>query len=202
MGSSAVGTTPNRNFAAAFAELEASRWLPLALLATGTLSAAVTPHAPLAAFAAMAGVMLNTRKAIGVAGLIWLIDQVAGVGLRGYPIGPLSLTWAVVMAAGTAAVALLASQGTAFARRNWSGHALWSLIALSGGFLLYQGAIVLIHPAVVDGHAMGAEVVGRLLRQQFIWGGGLALAHGLWLQRRHAISTFDQFPREGNEQDG
>ena len=138
MGSSAVGTTPNRNFAAAFAELEASRWLPLALLATGTLSAAVTPHAPLAAFAAMAGVMLNTRKAIGVAGLIWLIDQVAGVGLRGYPVGPLSLTWAVVMAAGTAAVALLASQGPAFARRNWNGHALWSLIALSGGFLLYQ----------------------------------------------------------------
>ena len=91
------------------AELEASRWLPLALLATGTLSAAVTPHAPLAAFAAMSGVILKTRKAIGVAGLIWLIDQVAGVGLRGYPIGPLSLTWAVVMAAGTAAVALLAS---------------------------------------------------------------------------------------------
>ena len=56
---------------------------------------------------------------------------------------------------------------------------------------------MLIHPAVVDGHAMGAEVVGRLLRQQFIWGGGLALAHGLWLQRRHTISTFDQFPREG-----
>ena len=86
--------------------------------------------------------------------------------------------------------------------RRYDPINLWSLIALSGGFLLYQGAIVLIHPAVVDGHAMGAEVVGRLLRQQFIWGGGLALAHGLWLQRRHAISTFDQFPREGNEQDG
>ena len=202
MGSTAAGATPNRSFAAAFAELEASRWLPLALLAAGTLSAVVTPHAPLAAFAAMGGVMLNTRKAIGIAGLIWLIDQAAGVGLRGYPMEPLSITWAIVMGAGTAAVALLASQSPAFARRNWSGHALWSLIALSGGFVLYQGAIVLIHPAVVDGHAMGAEVVGRLLHQQFIWGGALALAHGLLLRCRHTIPTFDQFPREGNEQDG
>ena len=42
------------------------------------------------------------------------------------------------MGAGTAAVALMNSQSPAFARRNWSGHALWILIALSGLFLLYQ----------------------------------------------------------------
>ena len=86
------------------------------------------------------------------------------------------------MGAGTVAVAFLASQGPGFRRRSWSGHALWSLLALTGGFLLYQGTIALVDPVIVDGHTLGADVITGLLRQQLVWGGALALGHGLWLR--------------------
>ena len=121
---------------------------------------------------------------MAVALLIWLIDQAAGLGLRGYPLEQLSVTWALVMGSGTVAVALLASQGPGLRRRSWSGHALWSLLALVGGFLLYQSTIVLVYPVIVDGHTMGADVITGLLRQQLAWGGALMLGHGLWMQSK------------------
>ena len=184
IGSKQTPEQRGAGFASAFAEIEASRWLPLGLLAAGTLSAVVTPHAPLAAFAAASGVLLRPRRAVAVALLIWLIDQASGLGLRGYPLEQLSVTWALVMGSGTVAVALLASQGPGLRRRSWSGHALWSLLALVGGFLLYQSTIVLVYPVIVDGHTMGADVITGLLRQQLAWGGALMLGHGLWMQSK------------------
>ena len=130
----------------------------------------------------MGGVMLRPRRAMAVASLIWLIDQVAGLMLRGYPLEQLSMTWAAVMGAGALAVSLLFSQGPDFCRRSWGGHALWSLLALMGGFLLYQGTIALVYPVIVDGHSLGAEVIGRLLQQQLAWGGALAAGHAVWLR--------------------
>ena len=109
-------------------------------------------------------------------------DQATGFGLRGYPLEQLSLTWAVVMGAGTVAVAFLVSQGPGFRRRSWSGHALWSLLALTGRFLLYQGTIALVYPVIVDGHTLRADVIIGLLRQQLVWGEALALGHGLLLR--------------------
>ena len=184
IGSKQTPEQRRAGFASTFAEIEASRWLPLGLLAAGTLSAVVTPHAPLAAFAATSGVLLRPRRAVAVALLIWLIDQASGLGLRGYPLEQLSVTWALVMGSGTVAVALLASRGPGFRRRSWSGHALWSLLALVGGFLLYQSTIVLVYPVIVDGHTMGADVITELLRQQLAWGGALMLGHGLWMQNK------------------
>ena len=188
IGSKPAPKQQTTEFGSAFAALEANRWLPLGLLAAGTLAAVVTPHAPLAAFAAMSGVMLRPSRGVAVALLIWLIDQATGFGLRGYPLEQLSLTWAVVMGAGTVAVAFLASQGPGFRRRSWRAHALWSLLALTGGFLLYQGTIALVYPVIVDGHSIGADVITGLLHQQLVWGGALALGHGLWL-RLNIIQT-------------
>ena len=182
IGSNQAPQQKAAGFEAAFHQLESNRWLPLGLIAAGTLSSVVTPHAPLAAFAAMGGVMLRPRRAMAVVSLIWLIDQATGVALRGYPIEQLSMTWAAVMGAGALAVSLLFSQGPGFCRRSWGGHALWSLLALTGGFLLYQGTIALVYPVIVDGHSLGAEVIGGLLQQQLAWGGALAAGHALWLR--------------------
>ena len=107
IGSKPAPKHQTTEFGSAFAAIEANRWLPLGLLAAGTLGAVATPHAPLAAFAAMSGVLLRPRRAVAVALLIWLIDQAAGFGPRGYPLKQLPLTWAVVMGAGTVAVAFL-----------------------------------------------------------------------------------------------
>ena len=189
IGSTQAPQQKATSFEAAFHQLESNRWLPLGLIAAGTLSSVVTPHAPLAAFAAMGGVMLRPRRAMAVVSLIWLIDQAAGVALRGYPIEQLSMTWAAVMGAGALAVSLLFSQGPGFCRRSWGGHALWSLLALTGGFLLYQGTIALVYPVIVDGHSLGAEVIGGLLRQQLAWGGALAAGHALWLRSIFGSTT-------------
>ena len=150
--------------------------------AAGLLAAVVTPPRTAGSFFGDERCDAAPRRAVAVALLIWLIDQATGFGPRGYPLEQLSLTWAVVMGAGTVAVALLASQGPGFRRRSWSGHALWSLLVLTGGFLLYQGTIALVYPVIVDGHTLGADVITELLRQQLVWGGALALGHGLWLR--------------------
>ena len=182
IGSNQAPQEKAASFEAAFHQLESNRWLPLGLIAAGTLSLVVTPHAPLATFAAMGGVMLRPRRTMAVVSLIWLIDQAAGVVLRGYPTEQLSMTWAAVMGAGALAVSLLFCQGPGFCRRSWGGHALWSLLALTGGFLLYQGTIALVYPVIVDGHSLGAEVIGGLLQQQLAWGGALAAGHAVWLR--------------------
>jgi len=153
------------SFEAAFNQVENSRWLLLGLIAAGTLSSVITPHAPLAVLAAIGGVVLMPRRAMEVTLLIWLIDQAAGLALRGYPIEQLSMSWAAVMGAGALAVSLLFSHGPGFCRRSWGGHTLWSLLSLMGGFLLYQGTIALVYPVNVDCHSIGAEVISGLLQQ-------------------------------------
>ena len=160
-----------------------SRWLPFSLLALGAASNAIYAHAPLVAFAAMSGVILNRRRAIVIAVLIWFMNQAIGFGLRGYPLDTIAFTWGALMGIGTLLVVTFASIRPGLNQSSWAGHWLWVVIALIGGFVLYQGLIMLAYPVMADGHSMGWDIIAKLFVKHVMWTGAIALGHGALLWR-------------------
>ncbi|MEM9119428.1 MAG: hypothetical protein AAGD09_16345 [Cyanobacteria bacterium P01_F01_bin.56] len=179
-------------FDQAWRSLAINRWSPLALLTLGTASNVMYAHMPLVAFAVISGLALPRRRAIAVAMLIWVINQAAGFGLRGYPFTMTALTWGALMGLGTLLVVTFASWRPGFAQTTWSGHGLWLAIALLVGFGLYQGLILLVHPLMADGHWMDWAIVVKLFGKQALWTGIMALAHGLLLWRQFTRIALSQ----------
>jgi hypothetical protein len=131
----------------------------------------------------MSGVMLNRRQAILVASLIWLVNQAIGFSVRNYPFSATALTWGALMGIGTMLVVAFASIRPGFSQSSWAGHFLWVALALIGGFVLYQGLMVLAYPLLADGHFMGWEIIVKLWIKQVMWAGAIALGHGVLLWR-------------------
>lgn len=183
MISSSTKLSRSAGFFRGLRSLAYSRWLSFALLALGTASNAIYAHTPLVAFAAMSGVALNRRRAIAIALLIWFMNQVIGFGLRGYPLGATAFTWGFLMGIGTLLVVTFASLRPGFSQSSWVGHGLWVAIALIGGFVLYQGLIMLAYPVVMDGHFIGLDMIAKLFIKELMWTGAIALGHGVLLWR-------------------
>ncbi|MEB3213336.1 MAG: hypothetical protein VKL39_18445 [Leptolyngbyaceae bacterium] len=181
---SSTAVSKSVDFSRGWRSLAHSPWLPFALLALGTASNAVYAHTPLVAFAAMSGVVLNRRRAIAIALLIWFVNQIIGFGLRGYPLNTTAFTWGALMGIGTLLVVTFSSIRPGFSQSSWAGHGVWVAIALIGGFVLYQGLIMLAYPVIADGHFMGLDIIAKLFVKQAMWTGAIALGHGalLWQQ--------------------
>lgn len=170
-------------FAEGWRSLSRGRLVFLALLALGTGSNAIYAHPPLVAFAVLSGVTVGRRRAMTTALLIWLVNQVIGFGVRGYPFSTTAFIWGVVMGLGTVLVSALASLRPRFSQTAWLGHWLWVAIALIGGFVLFQGPILLLYPVLADGHFMDWGIVAKLFQKDAIWTGAIALGHSLLLWR-------------------
>lgn len=170
-------------FAKGWRSLADSPWMSFALLTLGSASNIIYAHAPLVALATIAGVTLTRRRAIAVALLIWSVNQAIGFGWRGYPLTGVALTWGGLMAIGTLLVVVIASWRPNFARATLAGHFLWLGIALLGGFILYQGIIVLAFPVLAEGHQMGWGIIGKLFLKQLLWTGAIAVGHAFLLKR-------------------
>ncbi|MEO0647670.1 MAG: hypothetical protein AAFZ17_16185 [Cyanobacteria bacterium J06650_10] len=179
-----IASSEQVDFSYEWRSLAHSRWLPFALLTLGTASNVTYAHTPLVAFAAMSGVVLNRRRAIATALLIWLVNQAIGFGVRGYPLSATAFTWGALMGIGTLLVVAFASIRPGFSQASWAGHFLWIAIALLGGFVLYQGLIMLAYPVIADGHFMSWEIISNLFVKQVMWTGAIALGHGLGLLRQ------------------
>lgn len=181
-----TSTTPSEHidFSYGWRSLAHGRWVPFSLLALGTASNVIYAHTPLVAFAVMSGVTLNRRREIATALIIWLVNQAIGFGLRGYPLSTTAFIWGALMGIGTLLVVSFASIRPGFSQSSWAGHALWIAIALLGGFVLYQGPIMLAYPAMADGHFMSGEIIAKLFVKQAMWTGAIALGHGVGLWRQ------------------
>jgi len=155
------------------------------LLAGGIASAIVYPHAPLAAFAAMAGVSLPRQRAIALIGILWLVNQGLGFWMRDYPLTGISFGWGAVMGSGALLAAVLASWRPGFSQRSWAGYLGWGAIAIFGSFAVYQGLIVAVFPVLAAGHGMDAALVARLLGTHLRWVGAIAPVYALLLFLSH-----------------
>jgi hypothetical protein len=160
-----------------------ARWMQFILLALAVASNAIYAHTPLVAFAVMSGVMLTRHRAVAIAILIWFVNQAIGFGLRGYPLSATAFIWGALMGLGVVLVVAFASIRPRFSRTSLVGYFFWVMLALIGGFALYQGLIMLAYPMLANGHTMGWDVIARLFRKQVIWTGAIALGHGALFQR-------------------
>ncbi|MEM9151128.1 MAG: hypothetical protein AAGB19_11820 [Cyanobacteria bacterium P01_F01_bin.3] len=171
------------DFSNGWRSLALSRWLPFTLLTLGAASNVVYAHTPLAAFAVVSGVMLNRQRAIATALLIWFVNQAVGFGLREYPLNATAFAWGALMGLGMVLAVVFASIRPRFSQLSWAGHVLWLVIAFLGGFVLYQGLIMMAYPMMADGHFMDWTTIAKLFRKQAIWAGAIALGHGVFLWR-------------------
>lgn len=138
------------------------------LLAVGSASSLIYPHAPLVSFATLAGITLNRKQAVISALLIWFVNQFYGFTIRHYPLSAIALLWGVTMGLGTIVVTLIASVQPTFSRRSWVGQSIWLGMALLLGFATYQSSILLVSQWV-GMHGLTADVLMRIFVRDLVW---------------------------------
>lgn len=149
-----------------------SRLWQYCLLAIGSASSLVYPHAPLVSVATLAGITLSRRQAIVSALLIWFVNQFYGFTIRHYPLTAIALLWGVSMGMGTVAVALIASMQPKFSQRSWLRQSVWLGIALLLGFTVYQSGTLLVNQWV-EMHGLTADVFLRIFVREVVWASAL-----------------------------
>jgi hypothetical protein len=96
---------------------EAGRWIWIALIVTS--GACLTPFfacvTPFAALATLAALNLGRRDMFAVVGLVWLVNQVIGYGILGYPWTWDSAAWGLAIGA-SVGLAVLAATGLSITR--------------------------------------------------------------------------------------
>ncbi len=164
------------------------------LIFVGCVSSLIYPHAPLVGFSAVAGNTLTRKKALMSIMAIWLANQLYGFIIRQYPQTWESLLWGIVMGLGTLFVTGLVTLRPTFCQRVW-GHCLWLVISVIGGYLLYEGAVILI-AQLMGVHGLTLAILWRIFLKNCLWGIGLSLIHGC------VVSVMMQFsPRYSSQSD-
>jgi hypothetical protein len=138
------------------------------LIAIGSASSFIYPHAPLVSFAALAGISLNRKQAVVSVGLIWFVNQFYGFAIRHYPFTAIAFLWGLSMGLATVAVALIASVQPKFSHRSWIGQSAWLGTALLLGFTVYQSSALLVNQWVRM-HGLTADVFLRILVRDIAW---------------------------------
>jgi hypothetical protein len=179
--------------------LSSNRLWILSLLVLGSISSVIYAHAPLVAFAVMAGTTLKRRKAFMLAITVWLINQLYGYLLRQFPLTLESLGWGLLMLIGAVLVAGLAALRPQFSRASWSGHLLWTSVAAVVGFALFEGLILLA--LMTSDHGMDSATMLKLFSKEMIWTTAIALFHRLSISLiPHSYRLRTHYPRSLSHQ--
>ncbi len=146
------------------------------LIAIGSASSLIYPHAPLVSLATLAGITLSRRQAIICAGLIWFVNQFYGFTIRHYPLSAITFLWGISMGVGAIVVTLIASIQPEFSRRSWLGQSAWVGIALLLGFAAYESSTLLVNQWV-GMHGLTPKVFLRMFVRDGIWAIALFALH-------------------------
>ncbi|HEY9627669.1 MAG TPA: hypothetical protein V6C84_10235 [Coleofasciculaceae cyanobacterium] len=182
-------STASGTWSASWQSIAQSRAWFLLLTVIGCASSVTYAHPPLVAFAAIAGTTLKPKSALGSALTVWLASQLYGYVLRGYPHTSESLIWGLVMGLGMLAVVLLAALRPDFSRRRASGHAAWVAIALSVGFLIFEGLVLSCGFLLTGTHVFTGATLALLLFKETLWTIALAALHGFLAWRKTGVLT-------------
>ncbi|PSN12290.1 hypothetical protein C7293_20790 [filamentous cyanobacterium CCT1] len=169
------------------------------LLAAGSVSNVLYYcTVPLVGIGVLAGTTLPRRRALLVLLPLWLVNQLLGFTVRGYPYTVSTFAWGGVMLLGATLAVLLASIRPAYGH-DQSRHGLWLAFSLALGFVLYELVIWLGGFALGGVHGFTASVLGEILLGNAIWGGGLAIVHWGLVQR---WMRFKRLRRTHHQTDG
>ncbi len=137
---------------------------------------------PLVGIGVLAGATLPRRRALTVLATMWLVNQLLGFTVRGYPPTVSTVAWGGVMLLGAVPAVLLASYRRARCQ-DAAGHGLWLAASLVLGFFLYELGIWLGGFALGGVHGFTPAVLGDIFLGNALWGGGLGVVHGALARR-------------------
>jgi len=146
---------------------------------------------PFAAFAVVAAALLSLPAALAVVGVAWIVNQVIGYGVLGYPHDASTIAWG--LAIGVAAlVAVVAAKATLrLAPRTGAATAL--VLSLVAAYAAYELVLLAFTPWLGDAGDFSAAIVGQLGVLNVLWLASLlavcaAAAPLLAMRRRQALS--------------
>jgi hypothetical protein len=126
---------------------------------------------PLAAFAAIAAVSFDRRKALIAIGAVWLVNQAWGFAFMHYPLHGETFAWGGALGA----IAALCCETAGVAHRRLSA-AVGLVAAFLSAFLVYEGALILIDLVIGQSAYFAPALVMRIfLINACAFGGLLAL---------------------------
>ena len=163
------------------------------LLAAGSVSNVLYYcTVPLVGIGVLAGTTLPRRRALMVLLTMWLVNQLLGFTVRGYPYTASTFAWGGVMLLGATLAVLLSSVRSAFSH-NQPRHGLWLALSLLLGFILYE-LVIWLGGLVLGGvHGFTLSMLAEVLLGNALWGAGLAVIHGAlvqrWIRLKDAISN-------------
>jgi hypothetical protein len=128
---------------------------------------------PLAAFAAIAAVSFDRRKALIAIGAVWLANQAWGFAFMHYPLDGETFAWGGALGV----IAALSCEAAGLAHRRFSG-AIGLVAVFLSAFLVYEGALILIDLVIAQSaDDFAPAVVTRIfLINACSFGGLLALS--------------------------
>jgi hypothetical protein len=138
-------------------------WLATLIVATMAFTLVFTCAAPFAAFSAAAALTLSRRDALLVTVALWLVNQLTGFIVLGYPWTLNSVAWGPSLAV-AAVLGTLAAQSTV-RRLAESRDVVRALAAFFAAFVVYEVAIFVVSAALLGGIEMFAPAI---LRQVFV----------------------------------
>src|SRR5438046_2750315 len=132
-------------------------WLAILVVATIGFTLVFACAAPFAAFGAAAALTLSRREALLATVALWLVNQITGYLVVGYP-------WTFNSVAWGPAIGFAAVLGTLFAqwvvrRVPEAGNVVRALTALILAFAVYEVAIFLVSAALLGGIEMFAPAI-------------------------------------------
>ncbi len=141
---------------------------------------------PFAALATIAALTLRTRRAAGLVGVVWLVNQVVGFGFRGYPHTMDSVGWGIAIGVGAFGALVAARLVVGTSPRILSPR---TPVALLAAFIAYE--VLLFAYALVAGglDTFAPDIVAGIGMTDLIWFVALA---GLHLALTYAAP--DRFP--------
>ncbi len=112
---------------------------------------------PLAAFAAIAAVSFDRRKALIASGAVWLANQAWGFTFMHYPLDGETFAWGGALGV----IAALSCEAAGMAHRRFSG-AIGLVAAFLSAFLVYEGALILIDLVTAQSAYFAPALVTRI----------------------------------------
>src|SRR5262249_44745068 len=126
---------------------------------------------PFAAFAVFAAAVLPLRSALATIVAVWLVNQVIGFGLLGFPHDLNTVLWGLAL--GIAAAAATVAAAVLFQRLSQIGRSAIYPLALIASFAAYELCLAAVTPVLGGADGFGATVVGQLPFPNAVWLAGL-----------------------------
>lgn len=150
----------------------------LLFIGIGSILSIIDSHPPLVGLAAVAGITLSPKRAIGVMTLVWFVNAIQIYRDPNHPILTASLIWMLITGLGIVLTTGLATIKPTLMQKSPLEHLLWvSLVSLLG--LMIVEALHTVFWNILGGYGLTFEVFGWMFSKELFW--AITLTVGQWL---------------------